>query len=72
MTDQERSDHELTNHKMTNEERLSIINIKKWQPFRIVWKMLHKDTGEFSLHSNTTKHSIRAAARAGHLVIQGK
>jgi ABC-type lipopolysaccharide export system ATPase subunit len=57
---------------MTNEERLSIANMKRWRPFRVVWGMINKDTGKFTLHANTTERPMYKAAKAGHLVVQAK
>lgn len=69
---QQQADHELTTHLPTDTERLDLHNMKRWQPFRIVWGMIHKDTGKWSLHAHTTKAQMMKAAKAGHYVLQAQ
>lgn len=44
--------------------------VKSYFPYRIVFGVFDKETGEFSVWAKTTKHSMNRLVREGHLVYQ--
>jgi hypothetical protein len=55
---------------LTPEQLAKVTTMKNMVPFRIVWAMIHKDTGEFSVWANYTRRAMNKAAREGHHVFQ--
>ena len=44
--------------------------LKQYFPFRIVWGMFDKVTGEWSTQANSTCHRMNRASRDGHRVFR--
>jgi len=52
----------------TDAHKTELTNLKNWFPFRIVFGVIDKTTGEFSAYAKTTMHTANNLARKGHLV----
>jgi hypothetical protein len=53
---------------LTANQTQELANLKNWFPYRIVFGVIDKATGEFSAYAKTTMHTANNLARKGHLV----
>lgn len=54
---------------MNEQQTKELQNLKAWFPFRIVFGVIDKNTGEFSAWAKTTMHAANKLAREGHTVM---
>ena len=47
-----------------------VARLKQYFPFRIVWAMLDKNTGEFEAYTHYNRRKMNAAVLQGHHVFQ--
>ena len=55
---------------LTPEQIAQVTQTKRLAPFRIVWAMIDKDTGEFSVFAAYDKRQMNKAVKQGHHVFQ--
>lgn len=53
---------------LNNEQAQELRRLKQYFPYRIVFGVLNKDTGEFAAYAKLTKHTANKLAREGHQV----
>lgn len=57
-----------TNATLTKEQKEELAKLKEHFPYRIVFGVIRKDTGEFQAWCKTTMASANCLARKGHNV----
>lgn len=55
---------------LSPEQFAEVARLKRFFPFRIVWAMLDKNTGEFEAYAHYNRRKMNAAVRRGHHVFQ--
>jgi hypothetical protein len=53
---------------LTQKQLAELQRIKQYYPYRVVFGVINKDTGEFQTWCKTTKHIANKLAREGHQV----
>jgi hypothetical protein len=53
---------------LTEDQIAQMEALKKQAPFRIVWAMIDKETGEFTVYASTTRRDMNNAIRERHNV----
>lgn len=53
---------------LTQQQVNEISRVKAYFPYRIVFGVVDKDTGEFFVYAKPTKHTMNKLAREGHQV----
>lgn len=53
---------------LTEKQNAELVRIKGYFPYRIVFGVVRKDTGEFEAYAKTTMHTANRLAREGHAV----
>jgi len=56
------------NDTLTTEQHNELSRLKDYFPFRIVFGVLNKDSGDFATYAKTTMHTANRLARQGHKV----
>ena len=57
------------NNTLTTKQQNELARLKAYFPFRVVFGVLDKDTGEFSAYAKTTMHTANRMVRLGHTVL---
>ena len=53
---------------LTTEQENEIRRVKAYFPYRVVCGVIDKDTGEFNVYANVTRHTSNRLIREGHEV----
>jgi hypothetical protein len=54
--------------KLTDEQKAELSRLKQFYPFRIVYGVVDKNSGVFSLFASYTRRGMMKAVRDGHAV----
>lgn len=53
---------------LTEDNKKEMARLAEYFPFRIVWGMINKDTGEFFAYADMALRHYNMAVKAGHIV----
>lgn len=65
---QSRQSDNPNNPGLTEDQLAQMRQVKSLAPYRLVWAMVDKDTGEFAVYAAFDRRQANRAAREGHRV----